>query len=145
MALDVSGSFNGSLSIPIGDSGSFSGVPSGTYTLALRAVNGTGSSTASNAVTITVPGTCSGAPLPPANFVVIKTGHALRLFWDPADAGPAPTGFVIAVTGAFNGTVPVPGRSIGATVGAGTYNLSLLANNACGSSAPTAVQSVTVP
>ena len=111
-------------------------MPSGTYTLALRAANGVGSSTASNAVTISIPSACSGAPLTPTNFVVVKTGSALRLFWDPAESGPAPTGFVINVTGAFNGAVPLSARTISATVGAGTYNLSVQATNACGVERP---------
>ena len=145
MVLDVSGSFTGSLPIPLGESGSFGDVPPGTYTLALRAVNGTGSSPASNAVTISVPSACSGPPLPPANFVVITTGNGLRLFWDPADSGPAPTEFVITVTGAFNGAVPVTARTISATVAPGSYNLSVQARNACGPSAATAVRTVTVP
>ena len=145
MVLDVTGSFNGSLPIATGESASFDGVPSGTYTLALRAANSAGSSDASNAVTISLPGTCSGAPLTPTNFVVIKSGNGLRLFWDPAATGPAPTGFVITVTGAFNGAVPLPARTISATVGPGTYNLAVLATNACGASDPTTVQRVTVP
>lgn len=145
MILDVTGTFNGSLAIPLGDSGRFDGVPSGTYTLALRAANSAGSSTASNSVTIEVPGACSGAPLPPANFAVVKTGNHLQLFWDPADTGPAPTDFVLTVTGAIDAAVPLPVRTIAATVPPGEYNLSLQARNACGSSAATAVQTVTVP
>jgi hypothetical protein len=145
MALDVTGSFVGSLSIPLGDGASFDGVPAGTYTLALRAANSTGSSPASNSVTISFPSTCSGAPLPPANFVVVKTGTNLRLFWDPADSGPAPTDFVLTVTGAFNGSVLLAARTISASVAPGSYNLSIQARNACGTSAATAVQTVVVP
>lgn len=145
MVLDVTGTFNGSLAIPLGDSGRFDGVPSGTYTLALRAANSAGSSTASNSVTIEVPGACTGAPLPPANFAVVRTGNHLQLFWDPADTGPAPTDFVLTVTGAIDAAVPLSVRTIAATVPPGTYNLSLQARNACGSSAATAVQTVVVP
>ena len=145
MVLDVTGAFAGSLTIPLGEGASFDGVPSGTYTLALRAANGVGSSPASNAVTIAVPSACSGAPLAPTNFLVVRAGSGLSLFWDPAESGPAPTGFVINVTGAFNGAVPMSARTISATVGPGTYNLSVQANNACGSSPSTSVQTVTVP
>ena len=63
----------------------------------------------------------------------------------PRSSGPAPTGFVINVTGAFNGAVPLSARAISATVGPGTYNLAVLATNACGASDPTTVQTVTVP
>lgn len=145
MVLDVTGSFNGSLPIAVGGGGRFDGVPSGTYTLALRAANSSGSSAASNSVTIEVPGACSGAPLPPANFVVIKSGSLLQLFWDPADSGPAPTDFVLTVTGAINAAVPLSARTIAASVPPGTYNLSLQARNTCGSSAATPVQTVTAP
>ena len=145
MMLDATGSFVGSLPVPLGESASFGGVPPGTYTISLRAVNAVGSSGSSNAVTITVPGACSGAPLPPTNLVIAKTGSTLSLVWDLAASGPAPTSFVIVVTGAFNGAVPLTARTITAAVAPGTYNISVQALNACGTSPATPVQAVTVP
>jgi predicted phage tail protein len=145
MMLDATGSFIGSLPVPLGGSASFGGVPPGTYTISLRAVNAVGSSGSSNAVTITVPGTCSGAPLAPENLVIAKNGATLSLFWDLPPAGPAPTGYTIVVTGAFNGAVDLLQRAITATVGAGTYYISVRATNACGVSQQTAAQAVTVP
>jgi Tol biopolymer transport system component len=145
LALDATGSFTGSLPVPLGQSASFGGVPPGTYTISLRAVNASGSSGSSNAVTFSVPGACSGAPLPPANLVIAKTGSTLSLVWDLAASGPAPTSFVIVVTGAFNGAVPLTARTITAAVAPGTYNISVQAVNACGASPATPVQAVTVP
>jgi len=145
LMLDATGSFVGSLPVPLGESASFGGVPPGTYTISLRAVNAVGSSGSSNAVTITVPGACSGAPLPPTNLVIAKTGSTLSLVWDLAASGPAPTGYVIVVTGAFDGAVPLTARTITAAVAPGTYNISVQALNACGTSPATPVQAVTVP
>jgi Tol biopolymer transport system component len=145
MMLDATGSFIGSLPVPLGDRASFDGVPPGTYTISLRAVNAAGSSGSSNPVTLTVPGNCSGAPLAPVNLVIAKVGATLSLFWGLPESGPAPTGFVIDVTGTFNGAVPLAERTITAAVGPGTYNISVRATNACGMSQPTAVQTVVVP
>jgi len=65
IVLDVSGSL--SVSVPLGliDTFSAAGVPAGTYTLSLRASNASGFSPPSQAITLTFPGACSGAPLPP--------------------------------------------------------------------------------
>jgi hypothetical protein len=49
------------------------------------------------------------------------------------------------VTGAFAGSFGTPGRTLSGTVGPGTYQLSVAAQNACGASAFTAAQTVVVP
>lgn len=143
--LDVSGSLSATLPLDAGNSFSFAGVPPGTYTVRLRAANAGGASAPSNPVTLTFPGPCSGAPLTPENFIAYKAGNQIFATWDPAASGPAPTGFVLSVSGSFVGTFPLGGRSISGVVGPGTYNLSVGATNPCGSSAPTAAQVVTVP
>ena len=143
--LDVSGSINTSLPLGPGNSFSFSGVPAGTYTLSLRATNAGGASGSSNPVTLTFPSACSGAPGTPENFLAYKVGTTVFVVWDPAATGPAPTGFVLNVTGAFAGSFGTTGRAMSSPVAPGTYNVSVVANNACGTSAATAVQSVTVP
>jgi hypothetical protein len=145
LVVDVSGAVSGSLPIGLSDTLAVGGVPAGTYTLSLRAVNGAGVSPSSNAVTVTFPGACSGAPLPPASFLAFNSGNTLFLAWDTASSGPAPSSFVIGVTGSFVGNVPIGGREVSGVVPAGTYNLSLQAVNACGGSAFTAVQTVVVP
>ncbi len=145
LVVDVAGAVSGSLPIGLSDSLAVGGVPPGTYTLSLRAVNGAGVSPSSNPVTVTFPGACSGAPLPPSNFLAFNSGNVLFLAWDTASSGAAPSSFVINATGSFVGSVPVTGRAVSGAVPPGTYNLSLQAANACGTSAATAVQTVVIP
>jgi hypothetical protein len=120
-------------------------VPGGTYTLSVRATNVAGSSPPSNSVTLTFPGACSGVPLTPANFLTNKVGSTIFVSWDLPASGPAPTGYVLVVTGAFNGAIPTAGRGLSGTVGPGTYNISVYAANSCGNGPATAVQTVTIP
>jgi len=143
--LDITGAVTGSA--PVGPVEAFgaAGVPPGTYTITARATNAAGSSAASNPVTLTFPAACSGAPQSPANFVAYNVGATLFLAWDTAASGPAPTGYLLNVSGAFVGAVPTGARAISAPVPAGTYNFSVVATNACGSSSPTAVRTVTMP
>ncbi|MCC7181745.1 MAG: M4 family metallopeptidase [Acidobacteria bacterium] len=143
--LDVTGSIVTSLPIGPGNSFSFNGVPAGTYTLSLRATNAGGASPSSNSVTLTFPSACTGAPGTPENFLAYKVGNTVFVVWDPASTGPAPTGFVLNVTGSFVGSFGTPARAMSSPVAPGTYNVSVVASNPCGSSAATAVQSVTVP
>ncbi len=146
LILDVTGSGVGSLSLPLAQDFSLAGgIPAGTYTLSLRAVNSTGISASSNSVTLTFPGTCSGAPAPPTNFVATTGVKALSLSWGLPASGPAPSGYLLIVTGSFTGSVPVTGRSVAGAVPAGTYTLSVAATNACGTSAPSPPVTVTIP
>ena len=121
------------------------GVPSGTYTVALRAENRAGASGPSNTVTLTVPGSCSGVPATPPDFAATTIGNVIRVAWGLPASGPAPTGYAIAVTGSFVGTIPVSGRSASARVPPGSYTLSVAATNPCGSSVPTTAEIVTIP
>ncbi len=146
LVLDVSGTT--SLTLPLGltDTFSFAGVPAGTYTFAVRAVNATGiAGPPSNAVTLTFPGGCSGAPETPTNLLAYRIGNTIYVVWDPPTTGPAPTGYLLHVTGAFVGTFPTAARSLSGAVGAGVYGLSVSATNGCGASAATPVQVVAVP
>ena len=93
----------------LSDTFTFSGVPAGTYTLSLRASNGTGAGGSSNAVTLTFPGPCSGAPLPPTNFLAYKSGTTIFVVWDPPTGGPAATGYVLNVSGSLSGSFPTTG------------------------------------
>jgi YVTN family beta-propeller protein len=145
LILDVSGTLAVSVAIAPGETFQYAGVPDGTYTFAVRAVNGTGTSAASSPVTLTFPSVCPGPPQAPTNFAVVKTGSQLSVSWDPPGAGPAVTSYRLQVTGALNLSLPVSGRSIGGGVAPGAYNLSVLAVNPCGSGPGTPVQSVTVP
>jgi PKD repeat protein len=145
VTLDVTGSIVGSVPLGLRDSATFAGVPPGTYTVRVRGVNAAGTSAGSNPVTLTLPESCSGAPLPPASFLAYKLGSAVHVVWDPASTGPAPTSYALSVGGTFNLTIPTSNRSLSGVVPPGTYNLSVAATNACGTSAATRVQVITVP
>jgi hypothetical protein len=143
--INVTGSVTSAISLPLSEAFTFTGVPGGTYTLTVRAVNATGTSAATAPVTLTFPGTCSGAPEPPSNPLAYRVGNVINVVWDPAASGPAPTAFVLNVTGSFVGTIPIAGRGLSGAVGPGTYHFTLVATNPCGSSAPTASMTVVVP
>lgn len=145
MVLDVSGSAVGSLPLPVSDAFTVAGVPAGAYTLAVRAVNTAGPSPSSNAVTVVVPDVCSGLPDTPVRFVAYAAGSDVHLSWETPATGAAATSYLVAVSGTFNGAVPVAARIIAGPVAAGTYTVSVRAVNACGASAPTAVQTLVVP
>ena len=143
--LDVAGSLTATLPLGLTDSFQFAGVPGGTYTLSLRAINSAGSSASSNSITLSFPGPCSGAPLTPSGLLAVRSGRTITVAWDPAATGPAPTSYMLIVGGTFTGSFAVPARTLGGTVGPGTYQLSVTAVNPCGSSAATPVQTVVVP
>jgi surface-anchored protein len=143
--LDVSGALSGSAPLGLTDTFSVAGVPPGTYTLTVRATNASGTGVASNPVTLTFPAGCTGAPLPVSNFVAFNVGATLFLSWDTAASGPAPTGYALDVTGSFVGSVPTAMKALSGAVPPGTYNVAVTASNACGASAATPVQTVTIP
>jgi hypothetical protein len=143
--LDVTGSITTSLPLGLAESFTVPAVPGGTYTLSVRAANAGGSSVPSNAVTLEVPQTCLGAPEMPENFLAYRIGNTIFVVWDPPESGPAPTQYVINVTGSFAGTFSTVGRSVNGVVGPGTYGLSVGATNPCGSSPLTPEQVVTIP
>jgi hypothetical protein len=143
--LDVTGSLTTQLVLPPGESFTFNDVPAGTYTLTVRGTNAYGSSAPSNPVTLSFPGQCSGAPLAPANVRVYKAGFRLFVYWDPATGGPAPTFYVLRVTGSFTGAFPTTDRTLSGTVGPGIYGISLSAANACGEGISSGAQTVAVP
>jgi len=145
LIVDVTGSVNTSLPLGLTERFSFTPVPGGTYTFRLRGTNGGGASPSSDPVTLAFPTACSGAPEPPANFLGYRIGNTVFVVWDPPTSGPAPTGYVLNVSGGFNGSFATTGRSMSGTVGAGSYSLNVVATNACGSSVASPVQVVTVP
>jgi hypothetical protein len=113
--------------------------------MSVRAANAGGSSGPSNAVTLTFPSPCSGAPSAPANFLAYKEGSTLFVVWDPPESGPAPTSYLVNVSGAFVGSIPTAVRTLSGTVGPGSYGLSVAAVNPCGASAATPEQVVVIP
>jgi hypothetical protein len=142
--LDVSGAQTASIPFPVSERFSFDGVPAGTYTFAVRAVNAFGSSTASNAVTLSFPGTCS-PPATPINFSATKTGNTILLAWSPPASGSAPSGYVVSVSGAFVGSFPTASLTLSGAAAPGTYTLSVYATSTCGDSPHSAPQVITVP
>ncbi len=145
IVLSVTGSLNASLPLGFANNFTFNGVPGGTYTLSVSAANAAGMSGPSNPITLTFPGACSGVPLSPIRFLAYKVGTTIYVVWDPAASGPAPTGYVLNVSGAFVGSFPTTSRMLSGTVGPGSYSLSVLATNACGSSPATPVQTISIP
>jgi hypothetical protein len=144
IVLSVTGALNATIPVGLTDSIAFSGVPAGTYTVMIRAVNLAGSAD-SAPVTLTFPGPCSGVPQAPTNLVTYKVGRTIHVTWDAPAAGSAPTAYVLNVTGSFVGSFVTNGRSMSGTVGLGSYAISVTAINPCGGSPATATQTVTVP
>jgi probable HAF family extracellular repeat protein len=131
---------------PLGLSETFAanGVADGIYRLRLSAANAGGASGPSNEVVVTVPGACSGAPAPPSAFIAYRIGRTVFVLWDPPTSGPAATIYEVIVAGAFVGRFPTTGRTLSGAVAPGSYQLSVLARNDCGSSAATPAQTVMV-
>ncbi len=142
--LNVSGSAIGSLLLPLGEAFSVSGVPAGTYTFRVRATNAVGSSLDSNPVTLTFPAGCTGAPLPPEDFLAYAVGNVVHVVWNPAASGAATTSYVVNVGGSFTASVAFTTRSIAAPAPPGAYTFSVAAVNTCGIGAATATQTVLV-
>jgi probable HAF family extracellular repeat protein len=132
---------------PLGVSDTFgaANVPAGSYALRLWAVNGGGVSPPSNQIVVSVPGACSGSPGMPWGFLAYTVGRTIFVIWDPATTGPAATQYVLTVGGGFVGSFSTMGRALSGTVSPGSYHLSVVAQNACGSSPATPVQTVSVP
>lgn len=143
--LDVTGTFSLSLPLGGGDTFSFPSVPPGTFTFRVRQTNAGGASAASNPVTLTFPGGCTGRPQAATQFVAFKSGGVLFLHWDPPASGPAPSTYVLVVTGSVVGSFPMIGRSFSVPPPPGSYTLSIVTTNACGPSAPTPSQTVSFP
>lgn len=146
LVLDVTGSIQTSLSLPLSDRLSLSGVPAGTYTLALRAANAAGASAPSAPITLTFPGICLPTSQPPTGVRASVVGSLLQIAWDPPGAGGAATAYLLRSSGAFVGTLAVGAtRTLAANVPPGTYVLSVAAVNSCGTSAFSEALTIVVP
>ena len=121
IVLDVTGSATTSIPLGLSEGFSYQAVPSGTYTLAVRATNDAGTSAASAPVSVTFPGACAGAPGVPVGFIAYRLGSTIYVLWDPAPSGPATTGYVVTVSGSLNASFPVTSPAISGTVAPGTY------------------------
>ena len=143
--LDVTGPVVASLPLGPAETFTYPAVPPGTYSFTVRQVNAAGSSAPSNAVSLTFPGACSGAPQSPRNFAAFNAGGVLNVLWDPPASGPAPASYTIIVRGSYVGALPMTTRSFTIPPPPGTYTFAVTASNACGTSAPTATQTVSFP
>jgi hypothetical protein len=143
--LEVSGAGQGSIVLGAIDHAAFASVPPGSYTLVLRATNAAGSSPPTAPISLSVPGACGGAPQAPAGLWLERSGSTVTAGWDPPPAGPAPTGYVLNVSGALLGEFATTTRSLSGVVGRGSYELSVRALNPCGSSPSSPVQTISVP
>lgn len=142
--LNVSGAFTTTVPLPLSQSFSFTGVPPGTYTFTVSAVNAGGTSGPSNAVTLTFPSGCT-LPTAPANFSATRSDRTISLSWDPPASGGPVVDYLLSVSGSFVGSFAIAGRSISGTVGPGSYTFRVAANSACGAGPFTASQTVVVP
>ncbi len=145
MVLDVTGSATVSLPMGVTDRFSFTPVPGGSYTFRVLETNGGGASPASDPVTLTFPGGCTGAPETPRNFLGYHIGSTVYVIWDPPASGAAPTSYLLDVSGAFTGQFPTTGRALNGNAGPGSYTVRVQSVNACGASPFTAAQTVTIP
>ena len=144
MLLQVSGALSLTVPVPVGQSFSYPTVPPGTYTLSVAAQNAVGTSVASNSVPLTFPGTCA-PPAPPSAFQAARAGSQLTVSWQSPVSGGAPEAYTLNVTGSYTGTVVTTERALSGVVRPGAYTFSVASTNACGTSAATAPQTVTVP
>ncbi len=132
--LQVSGSLSGVLPVPAGESFRFDGVPPGTYTFSLVAENDAGPSAPSNAVTLTFPGTCTGAPQAPSGFRAWQVGTTATIAWDPPRSGPAVDRYTVHVEGDLRLSFDTTERLVSAPLPPGQFAVRVEAVNACGRS-----------
>jgi hypothetical protein len=142
--MDVSGPVTASIPLPLAESWSLPGMPSGTFTLRLRAVNGAGVSSQSSSVTVTAPSKSCSSPRVPSGYQAYRAGNSVVMLWDTPSGGTPATGYAITVSGSYNGTFPTGGQSFAAAAPPGTYHLSVRAMNGCGAGPSTAVQTVVI-
>jgi hypothetical protein len=143
--MDVTGGATASLPLPLSEAWSVAGMPNGTFTLRLRALNAAGASSQSGSVTVTAPSRTCSPPRVPSNYFATRVGNAVVLSWDPPAGGTPATTYYITVTGSYTGTFPTAGRAFSSGAPAGSYNLSVRAANACGAGPSTAFQTVVIP
>ena len=84
-------------------------------------------------------------PQPPANLLAYRVGNTIFVTWDPAASGPAPTGFVLNVSGSFVGSFGTAGREIERRRRPWLLHHHVFAANPCGNGPATAPITVTVP
>lgn len=119
--------------------------PSGIYFLRVHTVEDTALAQPSNEVPVVV--NVPAAPSAPTALLATTSGGQLDLVWTNTFAGGAPTGVTLQVTGDLAGAAPLglTDRFSFNGVPPGTYQMSVVATNAAGTSAPSAPVTVTFP
>lgn len=124
-------------------------VPYGNYYVRVQATNVCGAGAPSNEILVAVT-PCTSAPQAPTGLSVAKNGTALGFTWN-APAGTPPSSYVFLVgsaPGASNLVVAPTGSTATSLAGnapPGAYYVRVLAQNACGQSAPSNEVFITVP
>jgi len=111
----------------------------------VSAANAYGVSPASEAVTLTFPGPCSGVPEAPVNVQAWTAGTTISLSWWAPPIGPPATSYVVSVSGAWVGGFTTTGRTLSGAAAPGSYAINVSATNACGVGPPSAAQTAVVP
>ncbi len=120
-------------------------VPTGSYYLRLRAMNGGEVSLPGNEIKVNV--NVPVKPSAPNNFQAAVKGRTIFMAWQNSYGGGEPTSLMLDVTGAVTASVPLPLSQEFAVpnVFDGTFTLRLRAVNAAGSSPQTGGVSLSVP
>ncbi len=130
---------------PAAESATFAPVPARHYSLQVASMNLAGTSSLSNAVAVTAPGTCAAPPDPPRAFSVSTQGGVVFLDWLPPATGGAVSSYVLRVSGAITAALPLTMRTLAVPAPAGRYIVSVQAVGLCGTSAFTPSQTADVP
>ena len=130
---------------------SASGVPAGTYYVRIRAQNAGGTSAPSNESILVVGGSgCTAPPNPPTGLTSSVSGGTVTLTWAAPTGGCPATSYVLQA-GSSAGLSNLANANVGNTtsyvangVGAGTYYVRVVAQNATGASGASNENTVTV-
>ena len=120
-------------------------VPSGSFYLRLRALNGAEQSLPGNEIKVNV--NVSVVPAPPTNFQAVVKDRSLFMAWKNSFVGGEPSSLLLDVTGTYTITVPLP-RSESfyvPSLGDGSYTFRLRAVNGAGPSSQSSSVSLSVP
>jgi FlaG/FlaF family flagellin (archaellin) len=126
-------------------------VPAGTYFVRVRGQNAAGTGAASNEVMLVVSGTaqCTSGPSAPSGLSFGVDGSTATLSWN-ASAGSPASYLIEAGSSAGSADIAVvdtgtAATTLSATVGAETYFVRVLGQNACGTSTPSNEVVIAIP
>lgn len=119
--------------------------PTGSFFVRMHTLSGVELSGPSNEIQVHV-----NVPVPPSapsNLLGVRSGSSIALAWRNTYTGGEPTAMVLDVTGAFDGSLPLPAGDsfIFDGVPGGTYTLRLRAANSGGISTPSNTVTLTFP